>query len=115
MLVYDRQPNRAFPAIADVISNAVTGVPVYGSGISMQNKSRFSVIRDSRLTIDVADAEMRVFHMYAKGRWETEFAASGNTIGDITTGAIYLIMFEGVMLSGNITFANVTTRIRFFD
>ena len=116
MLVYDRQPNRAFPAIGDVLFDAPAGVVYYGSGVNMVNKSRFHVLRDLRIQLDPLAAESAVFHTYTKCRLETEFAADGGTVGDIATGAIYLIAFTGVLTgAGVISMRNVITRIRYYD
>jgi len=116
MLVYDRQPNGAFPAITDILYNASAGAVVYGSGVNMTNKSRFSILRDLRIELDPSNTEGEVFHTYSRCNAETEFGADGGTIGDIRTGALYLVVFTGVLTGAAvITMRNVMTRIRYFD
>jgi hypothetical protein len=116
MLVYDRQPNGAFPAIADILYNAPAGAVEYGSGINMTNKSRFSVLRDLRIQVDPTNGDSFVFHTYSKCNAESEFGADGGTIGDIRTGALYLVAFTGILTGANvISIRNCMTRIRYFD
>lgn len=116
MLIYDRQPNRAFPGITDVLYDAPAGAVYYGSGVNMVNKSRFHVLRDLRIQVDPVGTESVVFHTYTKCRLETEFAADGGTIGDIATGAVYLIAFTGTLTgAGVVTLRNCITRLRYYD
>jgi len=114
--VYDRQTNGAFPTIADILYDAPAGATYYGSGLNMTNKSRFSIIRDFRVELDMVLQEGHVFHTFSKCRYETEFGADGGTIGDVRTGAIYLVAFTGTLTgAGVINMRNVMCRIRFYD
>lgn len=116
MLVYDRQTNGAFPAIADLLQNQPAASTTALSDINIANKSRFLIIRDQYFDIDVSSAQHHFFAVYCKGRWETEFGASGNTIGDIKMGAVYFICYAvssaGV---GTIAIQNMKGRIRYYD
>jgi len=116
LLVYDRQTNGAFPAIADVLSTAnAAGVTIFSAGINMTNKSRFSIIRDFRCTFDAVSKQTEIVHLYAKGRWESEFGSTDGDIGDIRTGAIYLIAFSGTMVGAGVNLLDGMARVRYYD
>lgn len=114
-LVYDRQPNAAFPAIADIFANNGGSTTSY-AGVNMTNRSRFVVLRDQEVTIDPAGTQVQHIHAYIKGNWDVEFKASGNTIGDISTGSLLFIAGTSNVVGsiyGNM--ANFTSRIRYYD
>jgi len=114
-LVYDAQPNGAFPAIGELfLSNPGGGQAT--SGINIANKSRFSVIRDQWMVLDVSSELVHMVNCYAKGRWETEFGSATGTIGAIKTGAIYLFLWY-IQSTGAtpVTNPKPETRIRYYD
>lgn len=114
-LVYDRQPNAAFPAIADIFSNNSGTATSYGS-VNMVNRSRFQIIRDQEVAIDPAQQQVAHVDSFCKGNWESEFKASGNTIGDIATGSILLIIgVSSVVGAVYPTFSGCQCRIRYYD
>jgi len=116
MLVYDRQPNGAFPAMSDIISENISTAPTFHSGVNMANRSRFVVLRDRMLTLSAGTDNISVCKEFIKTKLETQFKTNTGAIGDITTGAIYLIAFA--TLSGSASYAqlsNAHCRIRFFD
>lgn len=116
MLVYDRQPNGAFPAITDILYNQNAGAVEYASGVNMTNKSRFSVLRDLRIQLDPTNGESFVFHTWTRCNAEVEFGADGGTVADLRTGALYLVAFTGILTgAGVISLRNCMTRIRYFD
>nr|QXP07727.1 MAG: putative capsid protein [Arizlama virus] len=112
MLVYDKQPNGAFPAIADVILDQPAAVTQFFSSLNIANKSRFQVIRDSFMNLDSGQGLIKSCNWYSKGRWETEFGANAGTIGDFRTGAIYLI---AAFTSAASSMASVCCRVRYYD
>ena len=65
------------------------------------------------------DNEVDQISEYVKGRWTVEYKADSGNIGDIATGAIFLIAF--VDTAGHHTAANlidmynIQSRIRFYD
>lgn len=102
--------------MADILRNEPAASTPYGAGVNMVNKSRFSIIRDLRIQLDPLNAESFVFHVYSKLNAETEFGADGGNIGDIRTGALYLVAFTGVLTgAGVISMRNVMSRIRYVD
>lgn len=115
LLVYDRQPNGAFPAIASILSENIGTPPVHLSGVNMANRSRFVVLRDRQIILTAQD-NMTSVKEFVKTKLETQFSANTGAIGDITTGAIYLIAFSSV--SSAVTLAVLSgahCRIRYFD
>lgn len=111
-IVYDRQTNGAFPAIADIFQDtdqAGTNTTTAKSGINMNNRERFVVIMDKRIYVPqvtttagvwanpvpsdsqhwlVLVDEYRRLH-----KLTTHYKADSNpaVIGDISTGALYIV------------------------
>ena len=115
MLVYDRQPTGAFPAITDILLDQPLGGANGMGGLNIANKSRFSVIRDQYFAIDKAQSLEIPVNWYIKGRWEVEFGANAGSIGDFRTGAIYFICFQAFAAGGNANLTSQNCRCRYFD
>lgn len=115
MLVYDRQPNGAFPAITDILLSQPAGVAASYSGINIANKSRFLMLRDHFYIFDAAQSLVHMVDLYCKGRWEAEFGANAGTIGDFRTGAVYLVVYATFVGGGNISTSAAQCRIRYYD
>lgn len=113
MLIYDRQPNGAFPTYSSILAQN-DGAPVTWSGINQSYKNRFLVLRDKRICFD--PASMLVFHAkeYVKTSLPVEFKANGGTIGDIATGAVYLLAYTEVS-GATSQIRNINSRIRYLD
>jgi len=126
-LVYDRNPNGAYPLISDIfndtgnIDGAITNAnTTLRSSINMNNKERFLILRDEcRACTKNQDSGTQVFDWYIKRKLETSFKASSNpgAIGDITCGAIYLIAGAYAYTDGNVELIpmDIQTRIRYED
>ena len=118
MIVYDHQPNGAFPAFSDILSQNIGTAPIMFSSINMSNRSRFIVLRDRVHTLDFDGGNGGTIHCkeFIKTKLETQFGTNTATIGDITSGAIYLIAFavSGTAVS-YVTMTNASSRIRYFD
>lgn len=115
MLLYDRQPNGAFPAMTDILLSQPAGAAVALSGLNIANKSRFQMIRDQYINFDAGAGLVQILHWYCKGRWETEFGTNGGTIGDFRTGSLILAGYVAIGGGGNITMANGQCRCRYYD
>jgi len=119
ILVYDRQTNGAAPAIATIFSDQIAGggvATLFNAGLNIANRSRFSIIRDDIRAISFGSESIATYKTYAKGAWPVEYSASGGTIGDIATGAIYLIIASsnpGVALG--VAISNSSVRLRYYD
>lgn len=133
LLVYDRQTNGAAPAIADVLADydqaGNTTTDSY-SKMNMNNVERFLILRDHRLQfayngVGAAANDLMSLQNYdtqANINWfvkltdlETHFKASAGTIGDISTGALYIITF-GQIANATAGFQfNFNARLRYHD
>jgi len=116
MIVYDRQPNGAFPAFSDILSTNISTAPSFFSGVNMANRSRFIVLRDRIQSLDADGTGTVSVKEFIKTKLETQFKTNAGNIGDITTGALYLVAFA---LTGSaVSYINMsapTCRIRYFD
>nr|QXP07663.1 MAG: putative capsid protein [Arizlama virus] len=92
LIVYDRQANGAYPTLQNILQDN-DGNLTFNSGVNLQNRSRFSIIRDKRFLIDAASGLQTMIKDYCKGNWESEYGTNTGLIGDIRTGALYVIAF----------------------
>jgi len=139
LVVYDKQPNGAFPAPADVLANhdnqgALSSNPF--CNINQNNSDRFRIIRDIRLdipnddpdeatsgdnamlgVIDYTTNRVNVNEFIFLNGLETQYSATANpaTIAEISTGALFLMTW-GVVPSNNSSHAfKWTARLRYND
>nr|QXP07737.1 MAG: putative capsid protein [Arizlama virus] len=118
LLVYDRQPNGAFPAISAILQSQPSGLTAAYSGVNIANKSRFLILRDQFFNIDVAQSLVHHVDWYCKGRWEAEFGAQAGApgaIGDFKTGALLMIAFYTYAVGGVPSINACESRIRYYD
>lgn len=141
LLVYDRQPNAALPATADILQDtdkAGTNSTSAFSGLNLSNADRFKVLRDSSWDIpfafdsigggggNVSTQTPQVLGDISRpssGKWfvklnglETHYnSTNGGTIADVTTGSLLLVTL-GLNSSTNYNFAlDGQARVRFTD
>lgn len=136
MVVYDRQPNGAAPAIADVLldyDNAGTTTTTSYSALNMNNADRFQVLADIRIDIPVNAAagladgiagvldytknEVNVNRFVKLKNLETHYKSSTNpaVIGDISSGALWLVTFGNVANATAGYVFNFGARLRYHD
>jgi hypothetical protein len=135
MLIYDRQPNGNFPSIGDIlqdVDNQGNTVSSSYSKMNLSNTERFAILRDQRFQSvnnapGIADninmAELIPYASdQAKINWfvplkglETHFKASTNpaAIGDVATGALYLVTCGATALGSNGYALLYNSRFRF--
>lgn len=100
MIIYDSQPNSAatLPAVTDILAAATTLSP-----LNLNNRDRFKIVYDKRSQIGafvingaptlVAGSPYNVFwNKYRKLNHDVIYSGVGNTIGNIGTGAMYLLV-----------------------
>ena len=76
MIIYDRQPNGAFPSISDILSINVSTAPVFTSGINMSKKSRFSILTDQYIDLDTDAMGTKTVSLFRNNiNLETEYSA----------------------------------------
>jgi len=112
VVIYDAQPNGAVPAIADIfLDYNAAGSTFTGalSGLNMNNRDRFTVLRDRKIllpSIGIAGAasanpsysvdpvlketQLNLEEFIKLKDLTTQFKASAGAIGDIATGALYV-------------------------
>lgn len=139
VIVYDRQSNGATPALTDVFQdtdNVGNNHTDSLSGINLNNRDRFAIIMDKRIMLpqatDTAGALTNVFpNSFQHEKWDTideyrklkglvtHYGTSSNpaAIGDIKSGALFLIAFTAVNAAASEIFAinNWNARLRYDD
>lgn len=139
LLVYDRQPNGAFPSIADILldyGNDGTTFTSSFSKMNLNNVERFAILRDSRLAMPsnyegaaaALDGGLASIMPYGESQnkinWfvklkdlETHYKSTTNpaAIGDIATGALYLVTLGNVAAASAGFLLVYNARLRFTD
>ena len=114
-IIYDRQPNQGYPLFSSIFA-INDEPPVFTSSINIQNRSRFMIIRDQYFNLDTSASLAQEVHLYAKTRLDCEYATSTGAIGDITTGAVYVMIISGSEdTAGKTAFVNGVARVRYMD
>lgn len=131
VIVYDKQSNGAAPTWANIMtSQSAAAVPVldsaYNAMVNLDNRDRFEIIRDYKVDyagINTTASQTyassplcQVVDMYIKlGNRETVYnAGTAGTIGDITSGALYVFFIASQPNASGVTF-NGSFRVRFTD
>jgi len=116
LIVYDAQTNGALPAVTDILTAADVLAPM-----NLNNRDRFKIICDKwwstgAYTISGTDIDTGEFcppmdKFYKKLNLEVQNSGTANTIGSISTGAVYaLLIAENTSAT-----AELATRIRYTD
>lgn len=112
LVVYDKQANAAAPAITDILL-----ADDFNSPNNLSNRDRFVTIFDQITDLVSTGANFSVSDvLFKRVNFETMFnAGSAGTIGDITSGSIYLFIAQ----NGGITTATpsytMRCRVRYTD
>lgn len=137
MLIYDRQTNGAVPAIADILQTtdqAAANTTTAQSGLNLNNRDRFVVLRDMRILLPAVTVASGVItapgivdpikpqnniDMFVKLKGlVTQFKADSApaVIGDIASGGLFLVTYGSAFAAGSEGF-NLTAemRLRFTD
>jgi len=136
VLIYDRQTNGAYPAIGDILQStdqAGANTTNCYSGLNMNYRDRFSILRDMKIVIPectntagVISTTMAIdptkplnnleFFVKLKGLL-TQYRADSNpaVIGDIATGALYLVLLGNVANATAQWQLSFQTRLRYND
>lgn len=113
LVIYDKQTNAAAPAVTDITVADYLAAPM-----NLNNSKRFIVLMDKVLEegLSTAGPGANGFEFYRKLDLNVEFNAnSAGDVTDITSGSVYMVVWQ----NGNIITAaptsRVYTRIRFTD
>lgn len=140
LLVYDRQPNGATPALGDVLQNTdINGTNTTDAMamVNISNADRFKILRDwywnmagvvqvaaagppityTQAQIPAIDYKPTSFKAFVKLLgWETHYnGVNGGTIADVTTGALLLFTVGMNSLANSQYTLQFSTRVRFSD
>lgn len=134
VLVYDRQPNGAYPAASDVLAGYTSAGVTTTTEKSMpnpNNKDRFVILKDhvmmtepigisgapSAAGLDVTLNNLYEINWFVKLRGlETVLKASTGLIGDVTTGALFLLVINNDPVGASPAWKiELYTRLRFTD
>lgn len=133
IIVYDRNPNGAFPVIGDILAD-YTDQGVNSTNITSfpnpNNKQRFIIVRDMKLTLapfkndaiaaySISPSYIQGFEgtCYAKLNLEVDYRASSNpaVIGDIANGSLYLVTFGGYAAGTEAYKIRYSSRVKYLD
>lgn len=136
MIIYDRQTNGALPAIADILQTtdqATNNTTTSYSGINLNNRDRFVILRDERLATPsitvTAGVQTNIgltdpIHKLTNFDWFvklkgllTQYKADSApaVIGDIASGGLYLVTFGGNAAGSEAYEATLEARLRYLD
>lgn len=111
VIVYDKQTNGAAPTASDVFA-----INAFDSPLNLNNAERFVVIMD-----EITDScQSQLINMsgkrYAKIRLDTLYAGNAGTVGDITTGGLFLFCANNSdPIVGVASTSYSYTRVRYTD
>lgn len=138
LIVYDRQPNGALPAIADILQDtdqATTNTTNALSHANVNNVDRFQLLRDHQISPPVISAytaagnftvQQNIDPLCPTFKFDSFVKLKGLTtqykadsapavIGDIASGALYLVTYGSVAAASNSYSLTATVRLRFED
>lgn len=117
LVVCDLQSNAAAPTTTQILQNNS-----YNSPMNLDYRDRFKIILDKNITmvggvytagtLTGGEAHPRLVKIFKRLNMETVFNGTGNTIGSIATGSIYLLILAR---NNNATIANLYSRVRYTD
>jgi len=112
IIFYDKQANATQPAVTDLLLT-----DSFLSQNNLSNRDRFTVICDQVTDpISAAGDWSRGFSVYKKLNLETLFnAGSAGTIGDITSGSLYVIFAQGSQILTQNPAVRWISRVRYTD
>lgn len=129
LVLYDGQPNLAFPAFNDVLKNANAGAAAtFNSHLNLDNRERFKVLRDKWFymgnnagiagqAIQQDGQQCLVVDEFIKlHRIEAVYnATNGGTVADITSGSIILVSMCDAQVTTAAWTMSFNSRLRYWD
>jgi len=124
IIFVDNQPNGATPSVTDLLTESLPQ-----SQLNPNNRDRFKIIKDKQFVFDPVyqvDTATQArcnwnrttypIKIYKKLNIETVFnGTNGSTIGDINTGALYMMMIGSTAAGAADATFSISTRCRFDD
>lgn len=133
MILYDRQPNGAFPSVADIlrdVNQAGTTSSTSLAGLNMDNAERFMILMDNRVNIPNAsntasenlddpivdqNNEINTKRYIQLRGLEAHYKSSNGDITDLSTGSLFLFTFGNVASGSNSYQFTFKSRLRYVD
>lgn len=117
ILVYDKQPNGAAPAVTDILKSSTAQ-----SQLNINNRDRFMILMDKQYAMGAYDAttgyigspSVQQVKKYKKCNLETIYGGTLSTIASINTGALYLVTIGSAAAAAGGEFRG-SVRVRFVD
>lgn len=120
-VVYDDQPGAAVPTNAEILSASTTE-----AFINLDYRERFKILHHSSYVFGPSDTtatqtysvfpQVHAVDVYVKCNVRTSFKGTGNAIGDISKGAIYIFtMGNTTNASGDYSAGAFAIRLRFSE
>ncbi len=112
ILFINKQPNQTLPVIGDLLAD---GGNIGSTNFrNLNNRKRFVILKDEVIMLQGSGERTKHLEYYKKMDMIEIFDdTSTGGIADITTNALYLILYSGEAVNGVIQ--NCRTRIRFID
>lgn len=112
IVVYDKQANAQAPAVTDILLADSMLSPN-----NLSNRDRFVVLLDQMFDpISTAGNQVVSMEVYKKINLETMFnAGNAGTIGDITSGSVYILAAQAGFIGTAAPSINFRSRIRYTD
>jgi len=130
VLVYDAQPNGAFPAIADLFQDSTAGGATgFMSELNLNNRERFKILREKMWVMGPTAANQAgqtvindgsqclVINEFIKlKKIEAIFnATNGGTVADVTSGSLFAVFMSDANSTSSAWNAVYTARLRYYD
>lgn len=111
LLICDYQPNKAFPAVTDILQNNTSGFNL-NSFSNVYNESRFQILRDTQVVMTPEEGCMKTMQFKICGDWISDYSGDGGLISNITTCAFYFLCFS---VGGGTDIAHFNARVHYYD
>lgn len=114
LIVYDKQPNGAAPAVTDVLNGANAD-----AFDNINNLGRFEILKDIVWTLPQVPASTTSPVYFPRIKWKvpikrsTQYSGTGATIASIASGSLYLLMMGSQASGSNNTVFEGSARLFF--
>lgn len=115
LVVHDHQPNNAYPTIATILQDT-SGNTRFLTSTNMGFRDRFKILRDKIITFNKNANTGYAGKSFLMPNIQCSYSASTGAMTDITTGALYVIMFSNYAdANDNVIIDSLYTRLRYYD
>lgn len=110
LLVYDKAPLGALPAITDIL----TAISMAGH-VNISNSQRFIILADQYDYVEAAGRSAVPGNFFRKIGLPVSMKSNDGAIGNFVTGAIYLVTVGNLATGATAPTFNYRSRVRFID